>query len=179
MQQYVLQGRQVTLSNDLRTEYAEELASQANSMLVYKNLAAHSFPHPYTRESAVFFLEKNREEGESFFAIDFLIWVDGKIAGAIGLSQIERFDRKAHIGYWLGEKFWHKGYATEALKLMVEFSRNELNLVRLYAKVLDYNLPSLRVLMKNGFEIEGYERKAFKMDDGYHSFILTARIFEE
>lgn len=179
MQQFELKGQLVTLSNDLKAEYADELASQANSEPIYRNLAAHSFPHPYTRESAIFFLDKNREDGSSFFALDFLIWVEGKIAGAIGLSEIEWTDRKAHMGYWLGEKFWNHGYATEALKLMVEFSRKELNLVRLYAKVLDYNLPSLKVLMKNGFEIEGYERKAFKMGDGYHSFILTARVFEE
>ncbi len=179
MQHFELKGKHVRLSNDLRPGYASDIAAQANNIKICRDLAAHSFPHPYTEESALYFLEKNREDGNSFFTLDFLIWVDNRIAGAIGLSEIEWVDRKAHVGYWLGEDFWNHGYATEALKLMVEFSRKELKLVRLYAKVLDYNLPSLRVLMKNGFTIEGYERKAYKMEDGYHSFFLTALIFEE
>lgn len=178
MKKYVLKGSRLTLTNDLNEKYADEVAKLANNKKIARDLGAHTFPQPYTREDALFFFDKNREEGDSFFALDFLIMVDGNVAGAIGLSEIDWTDKKAHIGYWLGEKFWKRGYATEALKAMIDFSRNELNLVRLYAKVLDYNLPSLRVLMKNNFEIEGYERKAIKMDDGYHSFFLTARIFD-
>lgn len=177
MRHYTLKSKRLTLSNNLTQEHADELARLANNRKIAEDLGAHTFPHPYSREDALFFLDKNREEGDSFFAIDFLIFVDGKVAGAIGLSEIDWTDMKAHIGYWLGEEFWNRGYATEALGAMVDFTRDELNLVRLYAKVLDYNLPSLRVLMKNGFNLEGYERKTFKMGDGYHSCFLVARIF--
>lgn len=178
MEKFTLKGPRVVLSNDLDIKYAEELAQNANSLRISRDIGGHTFPHPYTKEDAIFFLTKNREEGKSFFAVDFIIWVDGKFAGVIGLSEIDRTDMKAHIGYWLGEAFWNKGYATEALSLMIDFCRKELKLVRLYAKVLDYNLASLNVLMKNRFLVEGFERKTFKMHDGYHSFFLVARTFE-
>lgn len=178
MQEYILNSKRLTLSNNLDHDYAGELARIANNRKIARDIGAHGFPTPYTAEDALFFFDKNREEGDSFFDIDFLIFVDGKVAGAIGLSEIDWTDKKAHIGYWLGEEFWHRGYATEALGSVVDFARKELKLVRLYAKVLDYNTPSLRVLMKNGFIVEGYEQKTFKMEDGYHSFFLVARIFD-
>lgn len=178
MRNYTLKGPRLTLTSELSSKHTKEFARLANNRKIARDLGAHSFPHPYTEEDARFFFDKNREEGDSFFALDFLIFANGKVAGAIGLSEIDWFDRKSHIGYWLGEEFWGKGYATEALKEVVNFSRDELGLVRLYAKVLDYNLPSLRVLMKNGFSVEGYERKTFKMEDGYHSFFLMGKIFD-
>lgn len=179
MKQFKLQGPRVTLSNELKPEYAEELAEQANSLRISENIGGHSFPYPYTAEDALFFLEKNREEGKSFFQIDFIIWIGGSIGGVVGLGEIDRTDGKAHVGYWLGEKYWNRGYATEALSLISEFAEKELKLVRIYSKILDYNLASLRVQLKNGFKVEGYERMAFKMKDGYHSFFLTAKLFKE
>lgn len=178
MQDFMLKSKRLTLSSNLAHEYAEALAKLANNKRIAKDIGSRGFPNPYTTEDALFFFDKNREEGDSFFDVDFLIFVGGKVAGAIGLSEIDWTDRKAHVGYWLGEEFWHMGYATEALGAVVDFARDELKLVRLYAKVLDYNMPSLRVLMKNGFNVEGYERKTFKMEEGYHSLFLVARIFD-
>ena len=40
------------------------------------------------------------------------------------------------LGYCYGEKFWHKGYATEALKRVIRFLFDEVELDVLYA---DYN----------------------------------------
>lgn len=178
MQRVTLKGPRLSLSNDLSPEYAEELAYYANNLKVANNIGSHSFPYPYTKEDAMFFLTKNREEGKSFFAMDLIIRLEGNFAGVIGISEIDWSDMKAHIGYWIAEPYWNRGYATEALKIMVDYCRNELKLVRLYTKVLDYNFPSLKVLMKNGFSVEGYERKSMKMEDGYHSLFIVSRIFD-
>lgn len=178
MQIYSLKGEKVTLSNDLDMKHAPELARLANDREIFEKLAAHTFPHPYTVESARDFFDMNREDGASYFAIDFLVFAGEKLAGAIGLKDINRIDLNAQIGYWIGREFWNNGYASEALSLMLKFSREELDLVRLYAKVLDCNLPSLRVLLKNGFVVEGFEKNAFRMEDGFHSFFLAAKLFE-
>lgn len=179
MERFTLRGQRITLSNDLDAGFAEELAHQANNGKIRDRIGGHGFPYPYTKEDALFFLRKNREEGNTFFQIDFIIRVEGRIAGVIGLSDIDREDMKAHVGYWLGEEYWNHGYATEALGLISEFAESEMGLVRLYSKILDTNLPSLKVQLKNGFKVEGYERKAYKLEDGFHSFFLTAKLFGE
>jgi len=49
----------------------------------------------------------------------------------------------------LGEKYWGKGIAVEALKQMTDNAfQNYPDLMRLWAAVFEYNKPSMRVLEK-------------------------------
>ena len=81
--------------------------------------------------------------------------------GAIGIilgSDIQRLT--AEIGYWLGENYWGKGIATEALKQTVDYVFKTFpEIVRIWAAVFEYNKPSMRVLEKAGFEFEGIRKK--------------------
>lgn len=176
MKNYILKGEHISLSNDLNARYAGAVAEIANDRIIGRNIASHSFPNPYREEDVLDFFNKNREDGKNFFAIDFLIFSRDTPVGIVGLKDIEREDQNAHVGYWIGRKFWNNGYATEALSLIVKFSKDEVGLSRLYTDVLDYNLASLRVLMKNGFQVEGFKRNCFRMEDGFHSMFYVARL---
>ncbi|MEG1350430.1 MAG: GNAT family protein, partial [Hafnia sp.] len=46
------------------------------------------------------------------------------------------------------------GYATEAVKQLVAIAFNQLDIHRVYAKIFEYNVASMRVLEKIGFEKE-------------------------
>jgi len=48
--------------------------------------------------------------------------------------------------------YWGKGYATEAVRLLIKFAFEELDLLRIYAKIYEYNIGSMKVLEKTGFE---------------------------
>lgn len=170
-----LMGKRVRLSNDLDKRYAKDLADLANEPEIGRRIGAHTFPYPYTEEDAVFFLEKNRKDGKNYFAMDFLIFSGETLLGVIGIKDINYTDLNSHIGYWIGKEHWNHGYATEALALLTDYCRDELHLVKLYTKVLDFNLASLRVLMKGGYRIEGYEEKHFRLDDGFHSMFVVAK----
>ncbi|WP_350472287.1 MULTISPECIES: GNAT family N-acetyltransferase [Parabacteroides] len=54
----------------------------------------------------------------------------------------------------MGEPYWGKGYATEAVRLLIKFAFEELDLLRIYAKIYEYNIGSMKVLEKTGFEKE-------------------------
>jgi RimJ/RimL family protein N-acetyltransferase len=89
------------------------------------------------------------------FAID----VDGEAVGGIGFSpgtDVERFS--AEIGYWLGEPFWGRGIAADALKLVSEYAFRECGMLRLYALPFADNRQSMRVLEKAGYEREAILR---------------------
>lgn len=171
-----LTGVNVTLYSPIEARYAGELAELANDIEVKDNIGAHSFPHPYTLEHALDFIDRNREMESVPFAMDFLILYRNRPAGIIGLSDINYLDRKAHIGYWVGKRYRGKGIATEATGLVCDYAFGTLKLRRLHTKVLEGNLASMRVLVNNGFEIEGIERDAFYSNDKYTSFILFSRI---
>ncbi len=171
-----LTGVNVTLESPIDPIYAEELAGLANDIEIRDNIGAHSFPHPYTLENALEFIDRNREMESIPFAIDFLIFHKNRPAGVIGISDINYLDNKSHIGYWVGKQFRGKGIATEATGLACDYAFGTLKMRRLQTKVLEGNLSSMRVLINNGFEVEGIERDAFYSNERYYSFILFSRI---
>ncbi len=136
---------------------AAALARHANNVNVSKQLRDR-FPHPYTISAARAFLDHAvPARPVTNFAID----VGGESVGGIGFaagSDVERFS--AEIGYWLGEPFWGRGIATEALSLVTEYAFATMNILRLFALPFADNAASARVLEKAGYVREGLLRSA-------------------
>lgn len=151
-----------TVIRQWKNEDLQELVSQANNINVWNNLRNY-FPHPYTEEHGKAWLEK---VVNALPAINMAIEADGKLVGGIGLIlNGDVYIKSAEIGYWLGEQYWGKGIATEAVRQMTEYAFYYFDLVRLYAEVFETNKASMRVLEKNGYYLEGVRRKAvFKND---------------
>lgn len=107
--------------------------------------------------------------------MDFAIVVDGgageRAVGSVGLSIADDACVKAAkvgiVGYWLGEPFWGRGIATEALALLVGYAFERFPFHRLEANVKAWNPASGRVLEKNGFRLEGRLRDRIFKDDAY------------
>ncbi len=133
------------------------LALLANNKKIADSLRDY-FPHPYTEQDADYFIRLNQEEKTDMtFAIEY----QGQFCGIIALvPQKDVYRKSAEIGYWIGEPFWNKGIATIAVKLISAYGFNELNLIRLFAAVFEYNPASMKVLEKNGYTREGVFKKA-------------------
>ncbi len=98
--------------------------------------------------------------------------------GAIGCIDI-RFPGhplRADIGYWLGEPFWNRGYMTDAIRLLCNFSFQYLDTVCIYAPVFAGNIGSRRALEKNGFSLDGtiksYHCKHSEWKDAWYLTLL-------
>lgn len=109
-------------------------------------------PHPYPEDGAVRFIEDialpGRVVGTEYA---FVIVVDDEVVGHISVKNVDRARDDGEIGYWIGRPYWGRGYASEAVRLMVAFAFEGLGLRRLYAHVLAHNPASGRVLEKAGF----------------------------
>lgn len=145
-----------------REDDARTIAQYANNRRIWLNLRDR-FPHPYTIDDARRFLRTVIDENpETAFAID----VDGEAVGAIGLILHDDVERcSAEIGYWLGEPFWGRGLATEAVKAVTEHAFQEFSLTRVYAVPFAYNTASARVLEKAGYTLEARLRRSAIKDD--------------
>jgi len=75
-----------------------------------------------------------------------------KIAGVIGVREINFSNGSGVLGYFLAKEFWGKGYATEAVALVSEFYFWTLNMRKLTSAVFEPNTPSMKALIKNGFK---------------------------
>jgi RimJ/RimL family protein N-acetyltransferase len=103
-------------------------------------------PHPYIAADAERFLaEANRHGSGATFAIV----LDGAMIGACGIDV--RPDG-AELGYWIGVPFWNRGYATEAVRAVIDCGFGELGHEALQAGARVSNPASRRVLEKCGFQ---------------------------
>ena len=84
-------------------------------------------------------------------------------------------NHKAEIGYWLGKSYWDKGLMTKAIKIILDYAFNQLKLRRVYAKVFIKNKPSVRVLGKNNFKLEGILKKELPKNNKFFDVYIYAK----
>jgi RimJ/RimL family protein N-acetyltransferase len=75
----------------------------------------------------------------------------GKVSGSI-LKHDWFGDQE--ISYWIGKEFWGRGIATQAVKLFL----SDVDIRPLFARVVNDNIASIRVLERNGFVAFGQDR---------------------
>jgi RimJ/RimL family protein N-acetyltransferase len=116
-------------------------------------------PHPYRGEDAEQFIAAvNRQDGETTFAIL-------RNGETIGMCGVEPREGRPEIGYWLGVPHWGQGYATEAVRAVIDHAFGDLNHDTLDAGARVSNPASRRVLEKCGFQWTGvglYRIRAIK-----------------
>ena len=136
---------------------AEALAEIANNKNIWDNVRDR-LPYPYTETDAKEWIALVKKQK---IVTTFCIEAYGKLAGSIGFTlKDDVYKKTAEIGYFIGEAYWGKGIATEAVRQLIDYIQKNFDLVRIYAEVFDYNKASMRVLEKNGFYLECIRKKA-------------------
>ena len=75
----------------------------------------------------------------------------GAMIGRINLSVLENDQKTAELGYRIGENVTNLGYASEAVRLVLDKAFHTYGLNKIVAGTATDNLASQRVLLKNGF----------------------------
>lgn len=105
---------------------------------------------------------------------------DAQIVGQINLSQIfRRGFQNAYLGYHLFDGFTGYGYMTDAVTELLKFAFGACKLHRVEANVQPTNLPSIHVLIRNGFSKEGYSRRYLKIGGRWRDHERWAIIRED
>ena len=130
------------------------------------------------------FLPQNRQTVEKFISQSladttcevFALVAHGQHVGNFKLSDINANHASATVSFLIGEKaFWGKGLATMALKRLVKYAHEPLQLKKLNASLYSNNLSSMRVFEKCEFVIEGIRRNDRKYFDRRIDLILVGR----
>jgi RimJ/RimL family protein N-acetyltransferase len=80
----------------------------------------------------------------------------GMLVGQAALWAFSEQNRRCDIGYSLAREHWGKGYASEAVRALLGYGFDRLDLNRVEADIDPRNAASARVLERLGFEREGY-----------------------
>ncbi|MGG2014696.1 GNAT family N-acetyltransferase [Bacillus sp. S10(2024)] len=82
----------------------------------------------------------------------------GDFVGTVGFNNLQVWSKRAEIGYDIHSAFWRKGYASEAVKEVLAYGFQELDLFRIGAITYPENMASSHLLLKLGFQKEGLLR---------------------
>jgi len=139
-----------------KKEDAADLAQILNNKNIVANLR-DGVPFPYTIRDATEFLEHTAIP-KAFY--HFCIEVNRQVAGSITIFPKDDVYRKtAEIGYYVAEPYWRRGIGTKAIGLITEYAWKNLDVVKLYAEVFEFNKPSMRALEKNDYHLESVRKK--------------------
>ena len=102
---------------------------------------------------------------------------DGRMIGAITITNavLGPF-RSANVGYWVAASERRRGHATAALADVCRFAFGEAGLHRLEAGTLVDNVPSQRVLERNGFTRIGISPRHLEIAGEWRDHVLFSRV---
>ncbi len=105
-------------------------------------------PYPVTEAERADFIAMN--QGPVAVPPGFqLAIIDAELIGVIGVE--EAGPGEGTLGYWIGEAWWGRAYASEAARAVIDFCFMDLRLAAIKANAVADNPVSQRVLEKCGF----------------------------
>ncbi|MFH0870145.1 MAG: GNAT family N-acetyltransferase [archaeon] len=147
-------------------QFAKEEAHLLASLASDRNLIFGDMSYPYTLQHAKDWLRISEVRDDMYYYAIVEKKTD-RIVGNIWISHV-RNDRTVDDGclsYGLCAEARGKGYATEAVRRIIEFAFSEMKLDKLRAETKGTNLASHNVLSKLGFscvkKIKDFQRDRF------------------
>ena len=131
--------------SDITDEYVEGLNDpDVNRYLVFRQTQTLPLVREYVRQ--------NRESPTAILFGLFLKDDRSPFIGTIRMSDIDLFHYLANVGVCLfAKRAWKKGYALEAMKLLVDYSFRDIGLHYLEASVYAENVNSIKLFCRAGF----------------------------
>ena len=118
------------------------------------------FPSTLSTEESDAFVERIKAEfeetGHGLYAVE--IKETGEFIGYVGFHRFTfdmPFSPNWEIGWRISNKFWHKGYATEAAMACIVYARENRFCKKLYSFTAVPNIPSENVMKHIGMNYEG------------------------
>ena len=109
-------------------------------------------PNETVEETKAFLEQKEAEwQKEVPGSYEFAVLLGDVHIGAV-CAYLNENRTEAEIGWIINKKYWRKGYAVEAAKLLLEFCKKKLNIHRFIAVCDTENIGSYRVMEKLGMK---------------------------
>jgi len=171
-----LEGKKVRL-RPLSTDDVDHIMAWVNDHQVTRTILTGRYP--MTREAEEQWIEERLKPKptEVVFVVETLA---GDYLGGISLFHIHPVEHHAELGIVIGKKSqWGKGYATEAMQLLVTYGFKQLNLHMIYLTVMDVNERAAGIYERVGFRHEGRLRHRVYRDGVYRDLLSMSILRSE
>jgi len=113
----------------------------------------------------------------AFFAIETK---EGQHIGNTNIFKAHAEEQKGELGIMIGERsHWSKGYGSDALRTLLRFGFDEMNMRRVQLTVYDFNERAQAAYRKVGFVEEGRRREALYTEGRHHDIVVMAVLRDE
>lgn len=131
---------------------------------------------PKTIKEEKDFLRLNADKRKTNSEFNFSIFYEEYHVGAIGVRINPFRPHIGEIGFFVDEKYWNKGIASIALKLLEDYIKSNLNLNRLEIMMVKENKASQKIAINAGYKKEGVLRKMLLVEDKWYDSYLYSSI---
>ncbi|SHI20948.1 GNAT family N-acetyltransferase [Sporanaerobacter acetigenes] len=158
--------------------YREEDIPKATSFVndeELKKLLVTNVPFPMTlwEEEEWVKSQKSSQDGSYNFAIEDI--ETKKYIGGCGIQEVNWLSRVATVGIMIGDKeYWGKGYGTDAMKVLMNFIFNNMNIRKIRLSTFSFNMRARKSYEKCGFEVEGILKDEIFKDGKYYDEIIMS-----
>lgn len=145
-----------------------------------KALLTPGIPFPYTFEDEVKWMDSltAMSSGTYNFAIETLS--EGHYIGGCGINTVDWKNSVVEVGIFIGDKaYLSKGYGTDAMRTLIAFIFDEMNIRKVKLNVYSFNPRAIRSYEKLGFTLEGVLRKELFRAGEYHDIHVMGLFREE
>lgn len=105
--------------------------------------------------------------------------LDNVSVGGICITHADRTNGTFSYGLGISRAYWRKGYASEAIKLLVNYYFNELRFHKCNVTAYDFNEGSKALHIALGFVEEGRQRESKYTNGTYYDIIFYGLTREE
>ncbi len=125
------------------------------------------------------FLEQVRAHRSEGRTAAYSLRVDGRLAGLIGLHDIDAANGTAQIGYWLAAEFEGRGWMTRAVRAILAVAFDGAGLERIEIRCAAGNRRSQAIPKRLGFTYEGTLRAVQRLHGGRADLRIYGLLREE
>jgi RimJ/RimL family protein N-acetyltransferase len=136
-------------------------------------------PFLYTLEDEEKWFASNTSLKDTYnFSIETL--EGAEYLGGCGLNSVDWKNSKVEVGIFIGNKdYLGRGYGTDAMKVLIAFIFNEMNIRKINLNVYSFNERAIKSYKKCGFVVEGVMRQEIFKNGAYHDELKMGLLRDE
>jgi RimJ/RimL family protein N-acetyltransferase len=166
---FMIAGERVIL-RALETDDLDRCFRWMNDPQIVRTLKSR-YPIPFFKEAEWLEGAVRSTDDERHFAIEKRD--SREHIGNASIHAIDWVSRRAKFGLFIGEpSAWNKGFGGDAIRALVRFAFDDMNLAKLRIDIFEYNDRGRHLLESNGFVREGTLAREFYRDGAYHDIAV-------
>ncbi len=147
-----------------------------------ENVTTYFYMNPFTAvEESENIIKRARDLFEQENGIQWgIVLKDGKtLIGTCGYETWIKENFRGELGYDLRRSYWGKGIMSEALRAVIQFGFEKMELNRIEVTTRSDNMRSINMLCRLGFQKEGVIREAVYWKGKFYDQVLFSLLKKE